>query len=155
MSSDPQRDVFLGTPHRFPMLLVDRLKIPVNADGAGVKLLSANEAHSEGIRKHPAALSGSLIVDALGQVAITHLRRILGKPATRWYLGSIDSMLFSGFPSIVDSLDMEATVVRKLGNTARVRVRASIRGSTVVAGFMVLSEGTETGMFQRDPKEEL
>ena len=40
--------VFLGTPHRFPMLMLDRIEEISPDTGRAVKALSGNEVHAEG-----------------------------------------------------------------------------------------------------------
>jgi len=132
--SHPLAPVMAAVPHRHPMLLLDRvLDVVPGQRGSALKAVSANEAQFQG-----EGLPRSLIVDALGQLAIVVLAPP-GAPRAVYYLAEIAGMELDGPPVPGDVLRMEATVQKTWGRTSRVRVRADVDGRSVAAGTMVLS----------------
>jgi 3-hydroxyacyl-[acyl-carrier-protein] dehydratase len=141
MNGHPITAVMAGTPHRYPMLLVDRLQsLTPGRQGQAVKAISANEAHAEAADES-CGLPFSLVVDALGQLAIVVLSAGSQEQAARWYLGAIDSMEFGRPLWPGDLVRMEALVQRSFRGTSRVSVRASVGEESVAGGVMVLSTG--------------
>lgn len=146
MSPHPGAALAAAVPHRHPLLLVDRLdRLAPGRDGSAWKAVSANEALAEeaGAR----GLSEALLVDALGQLAITVLASAApdtsnhdAAPAPRvYYLAEIEHMEFAGRARPGDLLRMQATVGRVWGRVSRVDVRADVEGRRVAAGTLVLS----------------
>jgi 3-hydroxyacyl-[acyl-carrier-protein] dehydratase len=118
-------------PHREPMLLVDRIdELVPGTRGRGSKLVTAG------------GMSSSLVIDALGQVAIAVLAES-GTPRV-WYLASLESMELGAPARPGELLSLEASVERLWKTTARIHLRASVpNGHDVVKGTMVLSNASE------------
>lgn len=143
----PQISVRSSVPHRHPMLLIDRVSPAAQASrGGAVKAITVDESHREAAFTHDEhGLPGSLLVDALGQLAIQVLAG--NKPAgpSVWYLAAIGDMEFGRSALPGDVLEMEASIQRSWQGTSRVGVRAHVRGETLAAGTMVLSTGAPMG----------
>jgi 3-hydroxyacyl-[acyl-carrier-protein] dehydratase len=144
----PLAAVMAATPHRHPMLLIDRLGAVVpGRHGSALKAVSANEMHfaADGTS---AGMPPTLVVDALGQLAIVVLAPAAadggGAPPPVYYLAHIEAMEFGRPPRPGDLLHMEATVRRTLGRTSRVEVRGKVGGRPVAEGTLILArEGDE------------
>src|SRR5260221_4548342 len=117
-------------PHRYPMLLVDRvLECELNKRILAVKNVTINEPFFPGHFPHYAVMPGVLIVEALAQVSAILLFRSLGtKPNDEsvYYLAGIDDARFKRPVVPGDQLLLEVTIDRmarglsKLTGTARV-----------------------------------
>jgi 3-hydroxyacyl-[acyl-carrier-protein] dehydratase len=149
----PMKAVLRATPHRFPMLLIDRIdEMTPRRHGIALKAISVNEfqAHGAPPGDRP-PLPGTFIVDALGQLAIGVLSAGTTKDAedreesedrpTVWYLAAIEDMRFEMAASPGDLLRLEATVQRQFGSVSKLAVRATIEGKTVAEGVLLLSTG--------------
>src|SRR5919201_3110738 len=72
------REIRAALPHRYPLLLVDRI-LEVSADGrsaVGLKCVSANEPFFQGHFPDLPIMPGVLIVEALAQCAAALLRDV-------------------------------------------------------------------------------
>jgi 3-hydroxyacyl-[acyl-carrier-protein] dehydratase len=117
-------------PHRYPMLLVDRvLECELNKRILAVKNVTINEPFFPGHFPHYAVMPGVFIVEALAQVAAILLFRSTGtKPNAEsvYYLAGIDDARFKRPVIPGDQLLLEVTIDRmarglsKLSCTARV-----------------------------------
>jgi len=140
MSGHPIAAVLAGTPHRHPMLLVDRIEaVDPGRSGTAIKAVSAGEAQREDASAD--GLSPTLLVDALGQLAIVVLAAAGGNEKGVWYLGAVEQMEFGEPARAGDVVRMEAAVRRTFRGSSRVSVSARVDGRPVAQGFMVLSTG--------------
>jgi 3-hydroxyacyl-[acyl-carrier-protein] dehydratase len=155
----PMKAVLRATPHRFPMLLIDRIdEMTPRRHGIALKAISVNEfqAHGAPPGDRP-PLPGTFIVDALGQLAIGVLsagttedtedtedkegrEESEDRPGV-WYLAAIEGVRFEMAASPGDLLRLEVTVQRQFGSVSKLAVRASIEGKTVAEGVLLLSTG--------------
>jgi 3-hydroxyacyl-[acyl-carrier-protein] dehydratase len=134
-----------AAPHRYPMRLVDRLVVLTpNEYGCAIKAISLGETHGEGAA-WAARIPRTLIVDALGQVAIMVLNAARPESPAIWYLASIDAMSFTGDAAAGDLLRLEATVQRTWRTTSKIAVRASVDGRMVGEGSLVLASRRRAG----------
>jgi 3-hydroxyacyl-[acyl-carrier-protein] dehydratase len=136
----PSAEAAASTPHRHPLLLLDRLeRVDPGRSGAAVKAVSANEVPVGAVEGGP-GLPRSLVVDALGQLAIVVLARAVeGAPPAVYYLAGIERMELDRPPRAGDLLRMEAAVEKTWGRTSRVHVRGEVEGRAVAEGTMVLA----------------
>jgi len=138
----PIAAVLAGTPHRHPMLLLDRIEsLEPGRRGAAVKAVTADEVQSEAAPE--GGLAPTLLVDALGQLAIVVLDAAGGAARSVWYLGSVEAMEFPESTRPGDVVRMEAVVQRTFRGSSRVRVRARVGDREVARGVMVLSTGAD------------
>ena len=142
MSAHPIAAVLAGTPHRHPMLLLDAIEsLEPGSRGTARKAVTAGEHGG-------AALSGfapTLLVDALGQLAIAVLQAAGGSEHVVWYLGSIEGMEFGAPARAGDVVRMQAAVQRSFRGSTRVSVVAHVAERRIARGFMVLSTGARSG----------
>lgn len=137
MSPHPSAAVYEGAPHRHPMLLLDRIdRVEPGRRGEAFKAVSANEVPVGAALEGP-GLSRSLVVDALGQLAIVVLARAAA--ASVYYLAGIESMELDRPPRAGDQLRLSAEVERTWGGVSRVQVRGEVDGRRVAEGTMLLA----------------
>ncbi|MFP2959163.1 3-hydroxyacyl-ACP dehydratase FabZ family protein [Myxococcus sp. 1LA] len=129
-----------GTPHRFPLLLVDTLETLEPGFGRAFKQVSCNEALFERFGDAPSALPSCLLVDALGQVAILLLRGPDEATPSVWYLGGIEAMAFQAPIPAGSVVRMEARILKQWRTTVRVEVNAWAGDVPAASGVMVLSQ---------------
>lgn len=115
-------------PHRAPMLLLDRIdELVRGARGRATKLVTE-------------PLANTLVIDALGQVAIAVLSEEGATEPAVWYLASIEDIELGAPVRAGETLRLDATVERIWKTTARIALRAFVpHQRDVVKGTMVLS----------------
>jgi len=123
-----QAELLRIIPHRAPMLLVDRIdELVRGVRGTGIKLVTET-------------LASTLVIDALGQVAIAVLSDETSPEPKVWYLASIEDVHMGAPAQPGDTLRLEASILRTFKTTVRISLRASVpHGHDVVRGTMVLS----------------
>lgn len=122
-------------PHRYPMLLVDRLEAFIaDVSATAVKAVSMNEAFFQGHFPGRPIMPGVLIVEALAQTAGAHAVLSLGPEAQGKlvYFMSIDNAKFRKpvEPGVLLHLDVELEKAR--GPVRRYKGVARV-GETVMA----------------------
>jgi 3-hydroxyacyl-[acyl-carrier-protein] dehydratase len=135
-------------PHRYPMLLVDRIEsVEPGRRAEGVKCVTANEPFLVGhFPGHP-IMPGVLIVDALAQLAgimmrsgATPVREGSGEAgAGHGVLASINKMRFVQpvFPG--DRLVLRVAHRKSLGRVHQVGVEALVDGQTAAVGELTIA----------------
>ena len=142
MSVHPIAAVLAGTPHRHPMLLLDAIEsMEPGRRGRARKAVTTGPHGTAG----GPAFASTLLVDALGQLAIAVLRVGGAGVHEVWYLGSIEGMEFGAPARPGDVIHLEAAVQRSFRGSARVSVLARVDDLPIAQGFMVLSTGARTG----------
>jgi 3-hydroxyacyl-[acyl-carrier-protein] dehydratase len=145
MTAHPSDLVMAGTPHRYPMLLLDRLDAPSGPRrGTAWKAVSAGETHGGG-GAGTDGLAPTLLVDALGQLAIAVLCAEAGQAQPVFYLGSIEAMEFGAPARAGDLVRMDAKIERTFRGSSRVSVSARVEERVIARGLMVLSSGAGGG----------
>lgn len=142
------REVMRHLPHRYPMLLVDRVDALVpGVSAVGVKCVTINEPFMTGhFPDHP-IMPGVLIVDALAQLAGVMLRSDAGAPRPErapseqrpGVLASIQRMRFFRPVLPGDRLELRVRLQKTLGNVHQVQAEARVAGETVAAGELLLA----------------
>ncbi len=119
-------------PHRFPMLLVDRV-VQVDGDrrALGIKNVTINEPFFQGHYPRQPIMPGVLIIEAMAQLSGILLSQKLEHTGKVAVLLSLDKAKFRRPVVPGDQLVMEATTVRVKARTGETRCRATVRGELV------------------------
>ncbi len=116
-------------PHRYPMLLVDRI---VEMDGdrraVGIKNVTINEPFFEGHYPRQPIMPGVLIIEALAQLGGILLSQKLEHTGKVAVLLSLDKAKFRRPVVPGDQLVMEAQAIRVKARTGETRCRATVGG---------------------------
>ncbi len=124
-------------PHRYPLLLVDRI---IEVEGfrraVGVKNVSINEPFFQGHFPGQPIMPGVLQLEALAQLAGFLLQRKLEMTGMLGVLASIDKVRFRGSVIPGDQLRLEVDVLRLNKNRAQIKAHAKV-GRRVVSEAML------------------
>jgi UDP-3-O-[3-hydroxymyristoyl] N-acetylglucosamine deacetylase / 3-hydroxyacyl-[acyl-carrier-protein] dehydratase len=119
-------------PHRFPMLLVDRV-VEVDGDrrAIGIKNVTINEPFFQGHYPRQPIMPGVLIIEALAQLSGILLSQKLEHTGKVAVLLSLDNVKFRRPVAPGDQLVMEALTVRVKSRTGETQCRATVGGELV------------------------
>jgi len=120
-------------PHRYPMLLVDRIEELEEERVVGVKNVTANEPFFDGHFPHYPVMPGVLIVEAMAQVAgVLVLSQIPDRHQKLVLLASVEQAKFRKPVRPGDQLRIEMKVGKRKATVAKMFGTACV-GETVVA----------------------
>ncbi|MGX7195356.1 3-hydroxyacyl-ACP dehydratase FabZ [Enterococcus olivae] len=129
-------------PHRYPMLLIDRVEELV--DGKRVvakKNVTINEPFFQGHFPHEPVMPGVLIVEAMAQagaVALLSLEQFRGKTA---YFGGIDKAKFRKKVTPGDTLILEVEIIKVKANAGIGKGIAKVDGKKVAEAELTFMIG--------------
>ena len=119
-------------PHRFPMLLVDRI-VELEADRiVGIKNVTVNEPFFMGHFPDFPVMPGVLIIEAMAQVAgVLVLKEIPDRKSKVVLLASVDRAKFRRPVRPGDQLRIEMKIVRKKSSVVKMAGQATVDGQVV------------------------
>ena len=126
-------------PHRYPMLLVDRILSTEENKVVGIKNVTCNELFFQGhFEGHP-VMPGVLIIEAMAQVAgVFILSRLKKEGFIPFFLG-IDNARFRRPVVPGDQLVTEATILRARPKICKVKVVGKVNGEVAAEAELLFS----------------
>jgi len=119
-------------PHRYPMLLVDRI-VELEPDRiVGIKNVTVNEPFFTGHFPDYPVMPGVLIIEAMAQVAgVLVLKEIPDRANKLVFLAGVDNAKFRRPVLPGDRLRIEMKVVKKKASVAKMQGQATVDGNVV------------------------
>jgi len=119
-------------PHRFPMLLVDRI-VEMESDRiVGIKNVTVNEPFFTGHFPEFPVMPGVLIIEAMAQVAgVLVLKEIENREEKLVLLASVDQAKFRRPVLPGDQLRIEMKMVKKKASVVKMCGQATVDGAVV------------------------
>jgi 3-hydroxyacyl-[acyl-carrier-protein] dehydratase len=119
-------------PHRYPMLLVDRI-LELEPDRiVGIKNITVNEPFFQGHFPEFPVMPGVLIVEAMAQVAgVLVLKEIPDRANKLVLLAGVDNAKFRRPVLPGDQLRIEMKVIKKKASVAKMNGTATVDGAVV------------------------
>ncbi len=118
-------------PHRYPFLLVDRVKDFVPGEGiVGIKNVTINEPHFTGHFPQEPVMPGVLIIEAMAQTAAVYAGKLLdlaGKNMLVYFM-AVDNVKFRRKVVPGDVLEMKITITRPGGKVWKFHGEAQVEG---------------------------
>jgi 3-hydroxyacyl-[acyl-carrier-protein] dehydratase len=125
-------------PHRYPMLLVDRILDMSETKIVGLKNVSVNEPFFMGHFPDFPVMPGVLIVEAMAQVAgVLVLRSLPDRHEKLVLLASVEEAKFRKPVVPGDQLKIEMTVERRKATVAKMRGVATVAGQVVAEAVVM------------------
>jgi 3-hydroxyacyl-[acyl-carrier-protein] dehydratase len=139
-------------PHRYPLLLVDRvLKWEANKSITAIKNVTINEEFFNGHFPHKPVMPGVMMIEALAQTAALLSFLSLGqKPdenAVVYFVG-IDGARFKRPVEPGDQLKMEVEITRVARGIWKYKAKASVDGQTAVEAELMCTMRSATDASQ-------
>ena len=129
-------------PHRYPMLLVDRVLETSEDTIVAIKNVTINEPFFNGHFPSYPVMPGVLIMEALAQTA--GVLELSSKPENKgklvFYAG-MDKVKFKKQVVPGDQLVMTATFVKRRGSIAVVEAKAEVDGKLAASGTLTFAIG--------------
>jgi beta-hydroxyacyl-ACP dehydratase FabZ len=145
------RQVMQILPHRYPLLLIDRiLELEPMKRAVGYKNVTANEPMFQGHFPGNPLMPGVYMIEAMAQLGGAVVLQSGDSRRKIPYLAGIDKARFR-LPVVPgDRLMMEVTLERSRGNIGWVRASASVEGAPAASAMLMFSIGSDPGGFQMD-----
>ena len=129
-------------PHRYPFLLIDKVRDIVPFEGGvGIKMVTSNEPHFQGHFPEEPVMPGVLIVEAMAQTAAIVVgvsTNIIGGDMLTYFMG-IDSCKFRRKVVPGDILELNVKCLRPGGKVWKFRGEATVDGELAAeAEFMAM-----------------
>jgi beta-hydroxyacyl-ACP dehydratase FabZ len=125
-------------PHRYPMLLVDRIEELEEERIVGIKNVTVNEPFFVGHFPEFPVMPGVLIIEAMAQVAgVLVLSQIPDRATKLVLLASVDEAKFRKPVRPGDRLLIEMKLIKRKATIAKMSGTASVDGSVVAEAIMM------------------
>jgi len=125
-------------PHRYPMLLVDRIEELEAERIVGIKNVTVNEPFFAGHFPDFPVMPGVLIIEAMAQVAgVLVLSTIPDRASKLVLLASVDEAKFRKPVRPGDQLRIEMNLLKRKSSIAKMSGTASVNGAVVAEAIMM------------------
>jgi beta-hydroxyacyl-ACP dehydratase FabZ len=126
-------------PHRYPMLLVDRiLELDEGKRIVGLKNVTANEQFFQGHFPGAPVMPGVLIVEAMAQCgALLFLKDVPDRETKLFLFGGVDKARFRKPVVPGDTLILEIDLLQRRSSTLKMRGVAKVEGAIVAEAEML------------------
>jgi len=124
-------------PHRHPFVLIDRITgFELQKSIRGVKNITYNEWYFEGLPAGLRIVPASILSEAIAQLGAMLVVLEEENRGKLIFFSGLDRVRFRKPVRPGDTLEMSATILRRKGRVGRLRVEATVNGSTVFEGNM-------------------
>jgi 3-hydroxyacyl-[acyl-carrier-protein] dehydratase len=145
------RKIFERLPHRYPMLLVDRiLEFEPMVRVRGYKNITYNEQIFAGHFPNNPVLPGVYMIEALAQLGGAMILEPGEFSRKTPYLAGIDKAKFRRPVIPGDRLDMEVTMLRHKRNIGWVSAEATVAGQFACSAELMFSIASDPHLFGSD-----
>jgi len=133
-------EIFRRLPHRYPMLMVDRiLHVEPGQRAVAVKCVSVNEPYFPGHYPGQPIMPGVLILEAMAQVGGIALSGGEEQPEKIPLLAGVEKARFRRPVTPGDRLEIETTVARVRGNMGKIESVARVDGKVVAEAELLFT----------------
>lgn len=127
-------------PHRWPLLLVDRvLEVEEGVRAVGLKNFTANEQFFQGHFPGNPVVPGVLLVEALAQVGAVAVLSMPGNKGKFPFFAGIDGFRFRKPVVPGDTVRLEVTLTRVRGPIGKGTAKATVEGTVVAEGELTFA----------------
>ena len=138
MTSMDDQEIAAILPHRYPMLMVDRIVEYSDSSIVGLKNVTVNEPYFNGHFPTLKVMPGVLIIEAMAQVAGILVAQIA--PHTRgkiMFLASVEEAKFRRPVTPGDQLRLEMQLLRLKSSVAKMKGTATVEGQVVAEAVLM------------------
>lgn len=142
MSQLDINEVLAHLPQRYPMLMIDRVKLIDGKRIVALKNVSANEPYFQGHFPNRPIMPGVLILEAMAQAAgilYFHSEKMKPDANSVYYYVGIDNARFKKPVIPGDQLEIEALIERNLRGILKVACVARVGGELVAEASILCS----------------
>lgn len=138
MTSLDIQEISAVLPHRYPMLMVDRI-VEVSDDAViGIKNVTVNEPHFNGHFPGFPVMPGVLIIEAMAQVGGILISRVNANARGKiMFLASVDEAKFRKPVVPGDQLRIEMKILKMKSTVAKLQGTATVEGLVVAEATLM------------------
>jgi 3-hydroxyacyl-[acyl-carrier-protein] dehydratase len=138
MKSLDIQEISAVLPHRYPMLMVDRIVEVSDAGVVGIKNVTVNEPHFNGHFPGYPVMPGVLIIEAMAQVGGILISRVNANARGKiMFLASVDEAKFRKPVVPGDQLRIEMQIVKTKNTVAKLKGTATVEGLLVAEATLM------------------